>query len=482
MIAEPPPAAFLVRHPAHPWLVVAVTCISAFIGQLDASIVQLALPALKVTFNTTIDDVRWVAIAYLLAYASCLPVFSRICAIHDRKLLYLTGFAFFTLASLLCGFAPDLPSLVAARVLQGIGGALLGANSIAILVMSTDPSRRSRAIGFLTAAQAVGVSLGPVVGGLLLDALDWRWVFWASVPFGLAAIVLGWLVLPRSTDLAKDKTFDWPGALLLMPSLVLAVLALNQASVWPPTSPAMIGSVAAAAILMAMFVRRERTTSSPLVNLDLFGRRAFAAGIIAVGLGYALLYGMFLLMAFALMHGFGESARLAGMKLAIIPVVLGIVAPLSVTLCGRWGSSTVRVAGMVITAGALMALCIVALKPVGSLISGLTAFAVFGVGLGLFVTPNSNATIDAAPPHHAAEAGSTINLFRILGSCIGVSSASSMLSWRLQAMADTSGQPVFLAGHPLIEAVESSLAMLVVFALIAGALSLVRPTHTTSSQ
>ena len=474
MIAEPAPASFLLRHRAHPWLVVAVTCTSAFIGQLDASIVQLALPALKVTFNSTIDEVRWVAVAYLLAFASCLPVFSRLCDMHGRKALYLAGFGLFTLASLLCGLATDLPSLVAFRVLQGIGGALLGANSIAILVKSIDPSRRNQAIGFLTASQAIGVSLGPVVGGLLLDALDWRWVFWAAVPFGLAAMVLGWLVLPRSTDLAKDKTFDWLGALLLTPSLVLAVLALNQVSVWPVVSPAMIVTVAASALLMALFVRHERTTSSPLVNLDLFGRKAFLAGIIAVGLGYALLYGMFFLMSFALMHGFHESAQPAGLKLAIIPVVIGIVAPLSVMLSGRWGSSTVRVAGMVLTAAALVALCVIALKPVGILVYGLTAFAVFGAGLGLFVTPNSNATIDAAPVRHAGEAGSTINLFRVLGSCIGVSTASSMLSWRLQAMADVSGQPVFLAGHPLIEAVESSLAMLVVFALIAGALSLVR--------
>ena len=474
MIAEPAPAAFLLRHPAHPWLVVAVTCTSAFIGQLDASIVQLALPALKTAFNTTIDEVRWVAVAYLLTFASCLPVFSRLCDMYGRKLLYLAGFGLFTLASLLCGLASDLPSLVAFRVLQGMGGALLGANSIAILVKSIDPSRRDRAIGFLTAAQAIGVSLGPIAGGLLLDALDWRWVFWAAVPFGLAAMVLGWLVLPRSTDLAKDKTFDWPGALLLTPSLVLAVLVLNQVSVWPVTSPAMIVSVAASVLLMALFVRRERATASPLVNLDLFGRKAFSAGIVAVGLGYALLYGMFFLMSFALMHGFHENPRLAGIRLAIIPVVLGIVAPLSVVLSGRWGSATVRVAGMAITAAALAALCIIALQPYGSLLAGLIAFAVFGAGLGLFVTPNSNATIDAAPARHAAEAGATINLFRVLGSCIGVSSASSMLSWRLQAMADSSGQPVFLAGHPLIEAVESSLAMLVIFALMAGALSLVR--------
>ena len=472
---EPPPAAFLTRRPFHPWLIVIVSCISGFMGQLDASIVQLTLPALKSALDASVNDVRWVAIAYLLTYAACLPVFGRVSEMRGRKILFLMGFALFTLATLLCGLAPDLASLVAFRVLQGVGGAMLGANSIAILVKSIDESRRARAIGLYTAAQAIGISSGPMVGGLLLYALDWRWVFWAGVPFGLSALVLGWLVLPRSVDLAVDKKFDWPGALLLMPSLVLAILALNQVSVWQLASPAMVLCILASAAFMVLFARRERVTTYPLVNLGLFSRKAFACGIVGVGLGYALLYGMFFLMSFALMHGFHDSAQVAGFKLAIIPVTLGLIAPLSVALSGRWGSHTVGVAGMALCAAALLALSVIALKPIGSLVSGLAAFAMFGVGLGLFITPNSNATIAAAPASASGEAAAVINLFRVFGSCIGVSSASSMMSWRMEAMAGSAGRDVFLAGHPLIEAVESSLILLIVFALIAGCASLVRP-------
>jgi MFS family permease len=214
---EPPPAARLASHPSHHWLIVAVTCMGAFIGQLDASIVQLALPALKQSFDTSVNDVRWVAVAYLLAYASFLPVFSRVCEMYGRKLLYLAGFAVFAIASLLCGLAPDLGWPVAFRVAQGVGGALLGANSIAILLKSVDPERRARAIGLFTAPQAIGVSAGPVAGGLLLDALGWRWVFWVAVPFGLVAALCGWLILPCTADRASDKSFDRTGALLLVP-------------------------------------------------------------------------------------------------------------------------------------------------------------------------------------------------------------------------------------------------------------------------
>lgn len=472
---EPPPAALIARLPFYPWVAVAVTCIGTFIAQLDASIVQLALPALKSAFDVSVNEVRWVAVTYLLAYAALLPVFGRVCEMYGRKLLFLMGFAVFTVASLLCGFASDLVWLVVFRTLQGIGGAMLGANAVAILVKSVDPQQRGRAMGVYTAVQAVSISAGPVVGGLLLQAFDWQWVFWATVPFGAAGVLLGWLVLPRTADLIGDKTFDWYGALLLMPALVLAILALNQVSVWPLASPQMILCVVAAIVFMVLFVRREQAAARPLVDLVLFRNKAFSAGVIGIVLGYALLFGMFFLMSFALIHGFHNSVRLTGFKMAVIPIAIGLVAPLGILLGERLGSRAVRVAGMALCLAALVVLTAIALHPIGSLISGLSAFALFGVGLGLFIAPNNDATLKAAPASHSGTASAMLSLLRVLGACIGISSASSVMSWRIEAMAGTAGQDIFLAGHPLIEAVESSLALLVVFALIAVCLSLVRP-------
>jgi MFS family permease len=174
---EPAPLQFVTRRSWYPWLVVGVTCIGGFIGQLDASIVQLALPTFEQQFDANLDAVSWVAIAYLLAFASALPVFARWSEIKGRKLLYLAGYAIFTLASALCGTASDLRLLIAFRVLQGIGGALLGANSITILVKAAGAGRRGRAMGLFAAGQAVGISAGPVIGGLLLERLGWRWIF-----------------------------------------------------------------------------------------------------------------------------------------------------------------------------------------------------------------------------------------------------------------------------------------------------------------
>jgi EmrB/QacA subfamily drug resistance transporter len=474
---EPPPLRSLERLAIHPWLVVGVTCAGAFIGQLDASIVQLALPRLAEGFDVRVDAVRWVAIAYLLAFAASLAVSGRVSEMMGRKLPYLGGFALFTLASLLCGWAETLEQLVALRALQGVGGGLLGANSMTILVTAVPQDKRPHAIGWFTTAQAVGVSTGPIVGGFLLELLGWRWIFWAAVPFGLLAFVLGWLVLPRSRneDVKRDETFDLAGAVLLVPAVGLGVLALTQVSVWPLASPSMLACVAASVLFLVLFLRRERKTRWPVVDIELFRSRDFSAGFVGVVMGYALLYGMLFLMSFAFVKGLDNSAHVAGLKLATIPILLGLVAPLAARLATRFTARRVGVAGMALCLAAILALVVIAFGP-DRLVVRLVALALFGAGLGLFLAPNSHATIDAAPRGHASSAGGLVNLGRVLGSCIGVSTASSTLSWRLgvSGSADRMG-PAF------VEAVAGSLFVLAAFAFVAIVASLVfRPAASAS--
>src|SRR5271169_707446 len=265
--AEPPPVALFTRWRSYPWLIVGVCSIAAFMGQIDASIVQLALPTLGRVFDSTLEGVSWVALAYLLGVAAFMPIFGQLCRIFGRKQFYIVGFVLFTSASGLCGFAPDLLTLVGLRFLQGVGGAMIGANSMALVVEATDKSRRGRALGLYAAAQAVGISAGPVAGGLLIGTLGWPWVFWVNVPVGLISIVVAWLVLPVTPRQAPTPTFDWRGALLLAPALTLAVFALNQAAALGLASPMLLGSVAAAIVLILLFVRREGKAPSPLVDL-----------------------------------------------------------------------------------------------------------------------------------------------------------------------------------------------------------------------
>jgi EmrB/QacA subfamily drug resistance transporter len=473
--AEPPPVALFTRWPSYPWLIVGVTCIGAFMGQVDASIVQLALPTLGRVFDCTLESVSWVALAYLLGVAAFLPIFGQLCQMFGRKLLYIIGFVVFTGASALCGFAPDLATLIAFRFLQGFGGAMLGANSMALVVTSTDKSLRARALGVYAAAQAVGISAGPVIGGLLLGTWGWPWVFWINVPFGLLAVVFGWLVLPITAQQNRNQTFDWRGGFLLAPALAFAVLALNQVSAWGPTSPALLGSVGAAIVLIFLFLRQEHGARSPLIDLALLDEPAFLTGSLACALSYAMLYGMFFLASFALVRGYEENAIAAGLKLAIIPISLGVVAPFAGGLADRMGTRLLSVAGMAICFVALLALTAIVMQPVANLWIGALGLAAFGAGLGLFIAPNNHATINSAPSNLSGVAGSLLNLTRILGTVAGVASASAVLSWRLQvARASPERRLAAFAPHHFVEAVAGGLIMLAVFAAIAGALSWTR--------
>ena len=227
-LPEPAPAQFFERRPAYAWFVVGTVCVGAFVGQVDASIVQLAMPSFEDAFDAPLDAVSWVAVAYVLAFAAVLPAFARLAEIGGRKTLYLCGFALFGLFSALCGLAPSLPLLIAFRVLQGIGGSMLGANSVVILVAAAGSARRGKALGIMAAAQAVGLSLGPTLGGVLLATLGWRSIFWVTVPFALIGAALGWLIVPKTTSFAKDRRFDALGATLLIPALVALLMTIAE--------------------------------------------------------------------------------------------------------------------------------------------------------------------------------------------------------------------------------------------------------------
>jgi len=243
---EPAPLHAVARLDSYPWLVVGTVCIGAFMGQVDASIAQLVLPELELEFHARLGAVAWVAIAYLLVVAAMLPVFGRLADMLGRKLMYCGGFLIFVAGSALCGLAPSLGMLVGARVLQGLGAGLLQANSVAIIVAAAGAARRGRALGLQSAAQAVGLSVGPALGGFLIDALGWRWVFWINLPVGLLGALLGIPILPRTVRPSNPGRFDLAGAALVVPAVALLLLALNEGSRAGFGSLQLIGPVLAA--------------------------------------------------------------------------------------------------------------------------------------------------------------------------------------------------------------------------------------------
>ncbi len=471
---ESRPLAALARLPAYPWFVVGTVCIGAFMGQLDASIAQLVLPTLQSTFHATLADVSWVALVYLLVLAITLPIFGRLADTFGRKTMYTGGFLLFILGSGLCGFAPSLAILIGSRALQAIGAGMLQANSIAIITAAAGPTRRGKAIGIQGAAQAVGLSLGPALGGFLIQALGWQWVFWINVPAGLLGTVLGWFVLPKTEGIRHDdRGFDWWGAILLAPALTLVLLSLSEVTRWGIASVLFLSAFGAGIALIIAFVVRQLHASFPLVDMTLFRSHAFSAGNVAGLISYALLFGVFLLLPFALERGYHDAPAAAGLRLTAIPIALGIAAPFSGALSDRLGARPLTFAGMLIAAAALVLMAFTLDGAAGTLLIVTFALIAFGIGQGLFTAPNNSAIMGAAPLHRLGAAGGVLNVTRTIGTSLGVAFASALLDWRISAFvgnSSTLGAPpaVLLAG------IRDVLWIFAACAVIAAIVSLLR--------
>jgi EmrB/QacA subfamily drug resistance transporter len=474
--AEHPPLASLAAWPAYRWLVVGTVCIGAFLGQLDASIAGLILPTIEQVFGAPVASVEWVAIAYLLTLAALVVPLGRLGDLVGRKVLYTWGFVVFVAGSGLCGLAPTLGWLIVFRVGQAVGAAMLQANSVAIITAAVPRRALGRAIGVQGAAQAIGLSVGPSVGGFLIDSLGWQWVFFIAVPFGLLGTVLAWLVLPWTghasvgVEAQEPERFDWLGAALLGPGVGLILLALTYGNSWGWTSPALVSTAGLAAACLGVLVYVEKRSASPLIDLRLLGVRSFSRGLVAGLLSYAVLFGCLFLVPFYLERILGQSAAQTGLSLTPIPIALGVMAPIAGTLTDRIGPGPPTVAGMAIAALALVGL---ALMPSTSFSLTLGMLAVLGIGLGLFTPPNNSAVMGSAPANRLGVAGGILNMTRSLGTSIGVAATGAVLAVRLSArlgghVDSTIDAPIaallpafhetllFLAGLAMLAAVVSS--------------------------
>ena len=468
---EPPPAPSIERLTSYRWFVVGTVCIGSCMGQIDASMTQVLLPRLERDFEAPLTNVSWVAVSYLLTMACFTPIFGRLADMYGRKLLYMGGFLTFILGSGACGFAPDLETLIACRIAQAFGAALVTSNSTAIIVMATGAEERGRGLGLQSAAQAIGLGAGPAIGGLLLDTLGWRWAFWVNVPVGLAAAILGWFIIPRSKDVSDAGGFDWPGALLLAPALTVLVAALNESHAWGLTSPALLGSLAVGIACFLLFVRAERKAASPLLDLKLLSKRSFLLGNVANFLSYSALFGVFFIVPFALVRLYGVSELSAGLRLSLLPAVLGLAAPVGGALYDRLGTRPPALAGMIICAAGLVLLYRFLDGTEGSLPGVMLGLAVFGAGQGLFISPNGSAIMAAAPPEMTGEAGSVLNVARLVGISAGIAGASTVLAFSLgRPKASTLGVDPAM----LVAASRDVFALLLALIVMAGLISLFR--------
>ena len=416
LVVEPRRPASVRDNRNAPWLAVAAVCIGAFMGQLDASIVTVALPTLQRTFDASVAAVTWVGLSYLVVLVATVTAVGRFADMWGRKLLYVYGFALFVIGSAFCGFAPSLGWLIAFRVLQAVGAAMLQANSVAIILVAVQRPSLGKAIGIQGGAQALGLALGPSIGGLLLAAGGWRLIFMVNVPFGVLGIIAGIVFIPRSLHLAHRAPFDWTGLSLFLPAVLALLSAISFGNTYGWTSPVIVGTFAAGLCWAVAFVRRERSTADPMLDLALFNRSRFRWGIASGLLSYLVMFGMLFLVPFYFERGLGLSATRSGLELMIMPLALGVIAPFAGRLADHVGAKPLTVGGMSGVAVGLFALA--AVRP--PMPGVLALLALIGAGLGCFTPPNNAAIMGAVPEHQSGLASGVLNMTRGMGTALGL--------------------------------------------------------------
>jgi MFS family permease len=404
------------QDPRAPWFAVGVVCFGAFMGQLDASIVTLTFRPMQHEFGAPLAAVQWVSLAYLLVLVALLAPAGRIADAVGRKLVYGYGFVVFTVASAACGLAPSLGLLVAFRLVQAVGAAMLQANSVGLVTTSVPRVRMRLALSVQAAAQAIGLGLGPTLGGLLTATAGWRTVYWINVPVGCVAVIAGRYLLPRTRQFSRTDAFDWPGALLLAAATSGLLLALSAAGGLPLPGWAAAGLGGTAAAACALFVLRQLRAAFPLIPRALLGSARVALALSGAFFGYLALFGPLVLLPQVLAHPPGGAFGV-GLMLSALPVGFGIAALGAEAVLPAGLSNRARGTGGALICTLALAILIFMPRSPGW-IAPLLGLA--GLGLGMFVPANNAVIMRSAQAGSASVLGGLVSMARGIGTTLGI--------------------------------------------------------------
>jgi EmrB/QacA subfamily drug resistance transporter len=421
-------------RPTNPWLVLGVLTTGFFMIMLDTTIVNVAIPAMSAGLNTTLDQILWVLNSYILVYAVLLITAGRLGDLYGQRTLFAVGLAIFTVASGLCGFAQDANQLIVARILQGVGGALLTPQTLAILTSLFPPERRGAAFGIWAGVAGLATLAGPTLGGAIVTYIDWRWIFFVNVPIGIAALIATFAIIP---DLRPGRHHGWDvvGVILATSGLFGLIFGLiegerfnwGEIGSYVVTIPEVIG---AGVVLLVLFVIWERYQAEPLVPLSLFEERNFAvSNWIAAAIAFGMM-SLFLPVVIYLQSVRDFSALTAGLTLAPMSLTSMVVAPFAGRLADRIGGKYILMTGIFVFAIGFGSLTYVA-GPDSTWINFLVPAIVAGGGMGMTFAPMTTVAMRNISPRMAGAASGVLNTTRQVGAAVGSAVVGALLQNRL---------------------------------------------------
>jgi EmrB/QacA subfamily drug resistance transporter len=439
-----------------PWPVFTLCALGAYITTLDLSIVNVAFPEILSDFGVSRADASWIVTAYNICFAGLLIVSGKVADQLGRRRMFLAGVGVFGIGSLLCALAPGLWPLVAGRVVQGIGGAMLSPAALGLLLAAFPPERRTSVVSMFGGIGALGVASGPSLGALLITATDWRAAFWVNVPVCAAVLVAGRRILPETERSNDRRRPDLLGAALVTISLAALALGISRSEVWGWTDGRTLGSLAVAAITAPLFWTRQRRHANPVLDLGLFQSTGFTIANVSAIAFYAGFAASGLNNVLFLRQVWGYSVLRAGLLSALAPLTVALLARRAGTFAGRFGFRPFVVAGPAIVAAvALTFRLVIDQTPRPWLFVALAELT--AVGIAAFIPVNSAAAVATLPPDRLSIGGAVNNTCRQIGSVVGIAI--------LVAAIGSPGSPAALldAHHRgyLMVAISATVAMLI---------------------
>jgi EmrB/QacA subfamily drug resistance transporter len=414
------------------WAILLSIGMGVFLATIDGSIVNIGLNTLVKDLHQPLAVVEWVVLAYMLTICTLMLSIGRLGDMIGKKKLYLAGLIIFTLGSMLCGLAPTVYWLIGFRVLQAIGASMLMALGTALVTEAFPAKERGKALGILGTLVSIGIITGPTLGGLILESLTWHWLFFVNLPVGLIGVVLVALIVPDNQPPVVQQKFDFFGAGILFIGLVglLSALTIGQHSGF--FNPTVILLFILFAVALAAFIRVESRTASPMIDLKMFKNRMFSINLVTGFLAFIVSAGTILIIPFYLQNILLYSPRETGLMMAITPLTVALVSPISGSLSDRIGSRLITTLGLVMIL--LGHVFLTTLSAETTTLGYLLRFIPVGIGIGLFQSPNNSAIMGSAPRERLGVASSLLSLTRTIGQTTGIALLGAFWETRVKLL------------------------------------------------
>ncbi|HEV3093780.1 MAG TPA: MFS transporter [Solirubrobacteraceae bacterium] len=458
------------------WTLIAV-CVAIFMLLLDITVVNVALPSIQRSLHSSFQDLQWVVDAYSLTLAALLLTGGALADLFGRRLLFTIGLVVFTASSMVCGLSSTPLMLNLARGVQGVGGALMFATSLALLAQAFHGRERGTAFGIFGAVTGAAVAAGPLIGGILTSAIGWEWIFFVNVPIGALAVVLTLARVAESRD-PNASGVDWAGLVTFSGSLFLLVFALVRGNTLGWGSTEIVAMLSASAVLIVLFVLAERAQKRPMLDLSLFKRPAFVgANLVAFTLSSSA-FAMFLYLTLYIQDVLHYSPLQAGLRFLPTTLLMFAVSPLAGRLSVRVPIRLLLGVGLLFVSGGLLAMT--AVTPTSGWTVLIPGFVLQGIGVGLINPPLASAAIGVVRPERSGMASGANNTFRQVGIATGIAALGAIFQHDLggSANAEHASRAAFVGAF--ISILE--IGALVAFAGAVAAFALVRSKDFVASQ